>query len=141
MTNDYRAMCAELVEAIEDDDFFRLKDALRFCEAVLSARTALAQPEPEGLTDEELLAMRSWPSHGPTFDSDLVDFARTVMVPVPQPVAVSERLPGAEDCDEQGQCWMSTTATDPSWVLDYPERCTNWTHWLPANALPITEAQ
>jgi hypothetical protein len=23
----------------------------------------------------------------------------------PQPVAVSERLPGAEDCDEQGRCW------------------------------------
>jgi len=27
-------------------------------------------------TDDELLAMRSWSSHGPTFDSDLVEFGR-----------------------------------------------------------------
>ena len=51
MTNPYRAMCAEL----------------------------LAQPVVEGPTDEELLAMRSWSCHGPTFDSDLVDFARAVL--------------------------------------------------------------
>jgi hypothetical protein len=48
MTDQFRAMCAELVKAIEDDDFFRPtdpnNDALRFCKAVLSARTALAQP-------------------------------------------------------------------------------------------------
>ena len=60
-TNPYRAMCAELVEAIEDDDFFRPtdpnNDALRFCKAVLSARTALAQPKTEGPTDEELLEL------------------------------------------------------------------------------------
>ena len=61
---------------------------------------------------------------------------RTVLVPALKPVPVSERLPGAEDCDDEGCCWMSTTATDPGWVLDYPEHCTNWTHWLPANALP-----
>jgi hypothetical protein len=36
--------------------------------------SALAQPEPVAPTDEELLAMRSWSCHGPTFDSDLVDF-------------------------------------------------------------------
>jgi len=36
-------------------------------------------PAPEAApvaTDEELLAMRSWSSHGPTFDSDLVEFGR-----------------------------------------------------------------
>jgi len=46
-----------------------------------------AQPSPaappapvgEGPTDDELLAMRSWSSHGHTFDSDLVDFARAVL--------------------------------------------------------------
>jgi hypothetical protein len=41
-----------------------------------SHAATLAQPEPEGVTDEELLAMRSWSCHGPTFDSDLVDFGR-----------------------------------------------------------------
>jgi hypothetical protein len=36
-------------------------------------------PEPAPVaTDEELLAMRSWSSHGPTFDSDLVEFGRAV---------------------------------------------------------------
>jgi len=38
-------------------------------------------PSPEAApvaTDEELLAMRSWSSHGPTFDSDFVEFGRAV---------------------------------------------------------------
>ena len=47
----------------------------------------------DGPTDEELLAMRSWSSHGHTFDSDLVDFARAVLsrwgrpaaTPAPEP--------------------------------------------------------
>jgi hypothetical protein len=34
-------------------------------------------PEPAPVaTDEQILAMRSWSSHGPTFDSDLVEFGR-----------------------------------------------------------------
>ena len=55
----------------------------------------------------------------------------------PQPVPVSERLPGAGDCDAEGRCWLSNNEIEPGWVLDYPERCTNWTHWLPFHALPI----
>jgi hypothetical protein len=38
-----------------------------------------AIPTPEAApvaTDEQILAMRSWSSHGPTFDSDLVEFGR-----------------------------------------------------------------
>jgi hypothetical protein len=46
MPDEFRALCAELIEAIEDDDFFSPtdpnNDALRFSKAVLSARTALA---------------------------------------------------------------------------------------------------
>ena len=46
MPNEFRALCADLIEAIEDDDFFRPtdpnNDALRFCKAVLRARAALA---------------------------------------------------------------------------------------------------
>jgi len=41
-------------------------------------RAERAAPTPEAppvATDEELLAMRSWSSHGPTFDSDLVGLA------------------------------------------------------------------
>ena len=69
-----------------------------------AARAALAvEPVWEGPSDEELLAMRSWSSHGPTFDSDLVDFGRrcyslarwgtpSVIAPAPEPGEV----PGAE---------------------------------------------
>jgi hypothetical protein len=81
MTTDFRALCAELTDALDTwlmahhyggvppQDGADAKLALR-------ARTALSQPEPVAPTDEALLAMRSWSCHGPTFDSDLVDFGR-----------------------------------------------------------------
>ena len=53
MTNPYRAMCAELVrrwDAANGDH-----DLLGVADAMDRARLLLAQPEPEGLTDEELL--------------------------------------------------------------------------------------
>ena len=52
MTDTFRAMCAELVRrwdaANGDHDLIDVADAMD------RARTLLAQPEPEGLTDEEL---------------------------------------------------------------------------------------
>jgi hypothetical protein len=95
MSTVFRDLCAELVEQLQraiNDYGFSLEgeSALMF-----RARKELAQPEREGpslaevdelaaptpeaapvATDEELLAMRSWSSHGPTFDSDLVEFGR-----------------------------------------------------------------
>ena len=66
--------------------------------------------------------------------------------PTPQPVAVSERLPGPEDCDEQGRCWawlpfdLDEEEDGDTWRLTpskwLPESWERWTHWLPANALP-----
>jgi hypothetical protein len=50
--------------------------ALRARALLAEADATLAQPEAATPTDEELLAMRSWSSHGPTLDSDLVDFGR-----------------------------------------------------------------
>jgi len=57
--------------------------------------TPTAQPEPEPVapTDEELLAMRSWSSHGHTFDSDLVDFGRRCYNLAKQPVSTPFKLP------------------------------------------------
>jgi hypothetical protein len=60
----------------------------------------------------------------------------------PQPVPVSERLPGAEDCDGRGRCWLLYRSTSmnrrPAWslvhrrsILDAP-----YSHWLPHWALP-----
>jgi len=94
MTNPtFRALCAELVEqlqrAINDYGFcLEASDALMH-----RARTALTQPEPVAPTDEELLAMRSWSSHGPTFDSDLVDFGRRCYNLAKQPVSTPHKLP------------------------------------------------
>jgi hypothetical protein len=71
----YKALCAELLEWAERTSSHYYKQA----DVIIRARAALAEPVGEGPSDEELLAMRSWSSHGSTFDSDLVDFARAVL--------------------------------------------------------------
>jgi hypothetical protein len=78
-----------------------------------------------------------------------VDHARAVLAKwgtlTPQPVAVSERLPGPEDCDEQGRCWMFGNV-EGDWRListinpGIPKLKYCFSHWLPANALPTPEA-
>jgi hypothetical protein len=54
----------------------------------------------------------------------------------PTPTPVAERLPGPEDCDAEGQCWWWDTAAE-SWILALYAHWTDFTHWLPANALPV----
>ena len=72
----------------------------------------------------------------------------TLLVPVAQPVAVSERLPGPEDCDEQGRCWLwerdcgysgcKWALVDRTWSLSQSDQDLSvYTHWLPFNALPL----
>jgi hypothetical protein len=110
MNNDIRAALERLVELDDVDAAW----GLHWDEAIAAARAALAaEPVGEGPSDEELLAMRSWSSHGPTFDSDLVDFGRrcynlarwgtpaTPPAPEPgeQPVSQSYKLP------EPGDAW------------------------------------
>jgi hypothetical protein len=89
---DYRALCAELLAALDrqaasdpeaDGGLLRHR-----------ARAALAQPEPEGPTDEELRLMAAeWGHRTP------VEFARAVLArygrPTLTPISVSERLPEA----------------------------------------------
>ena len=77
----------------------------------------------------------------------------------PEPVPVSERLPGPEDCDAEGRCWLLTVEDDyPQWRLHsiqgaQPGGAMIWvpvdrspgvmvdcfytSHWLPAHALPL----
>jgi hypothetical protein len=68
----------------------------------------------------------------------------------PQPVAVSERLPGAEDCIKRGNdhwCWgqersLLTGRASARWRLMRVSALTDEAvNWLPANALPTPEAQ
>ena len=54
MTDTFRAMCAELLAALEGEGYTHWVTPPDEDELCLRARALLAQPEPEGLTDEEL---------------------------------------------------------------------------------------
>jgi hypothetical protein len=70
---DFRALCAELLQELEDADGWAYQEALKD-----QARAALAQPEPVGPTDEELYDY--WISTSPEFGcADPVGFARAVL--------------------------------------------------------------
>jgi hypothetical protein len=71
--------------------------------------------------------------------------------PTIKPVPVAERLPGAEDCDEEGRCWIGMwNEIDgeqiPDWELSTPAHYT-WkgitaiSCWLPHHALPVPGAE
>ena len=101
MTNPYRAMCAELIEELRDPQNYADWEDIEELKA--RARALLAEPEAVGPGDEDLVeALRRlliWPprSTEAACEQDYT-FARAVLArwgrPTPQPVAVSERLPG-----------------------------------------------
>ena len=125
------------------------------------ARAALAQPEPEVVTDEELLrtygkAKREHCYDGPIDDwprreerAATVHGLRAVIAadrahythPTIEPVPVAERLPGPEDCDAEGRCWWEFEGSDdyePCWALRKMHGIPfDSTRWLPHHALPI----
>jgi hypothetical protein len=165
MTTDYRAMCAELLEALEIQlDELRFND--RLC---IRARALLAQPEPEEPTDEEIMELMPqqmrddlaaaaraltgdmpWPDNPKAagamriiLNRHAVDHARAVLAkwghPTPQLVPVSERLPGPEDCLDEGWAWFFNQRI--GWRQAVLPVSPGYTHWLPAHALPTPEAQ
>ena len=109
MTNPYRAMCAELAEELVSE--------YGYC-------TEWEKGLPLCVSNV----------------SELLTRARALLAqPVAQPVAVSERLPGPEDCIfPTGECWWFDPHADGAWYMDTFQG--NYTHWLPANALPTPEA-
>lgn len=58
----------------------------------------------------------------------------------PQPVPVSERLPGPGDCDAEGFCWWWCSPAE-RWLrigIPQPDQASQvHTHWLPAHDLPL----
>jgi hypothetical protein len=132
------------------------------CAKVMSllaqARAALEQPESEDLTDgklEELADAHMFMdgSNG-TMHLEHLDFARAAIAadrslcarPAIKPVPVSERLPGPEDCDEEGRCWWgrpSEELCNSDWFLatcaEVDEFCDAWPPivFLPHWALPV----
>ena len=153
MTTDYRALCAELLEELEnairviyhEDGTKHISTA----DAVIAkADAALAQPEPVGPTDVELddLECSMWVATGvveqgqaeevpPTYRA----FARAALArwgrPTITPIPVSERLPGPEDCDAEETCWM-WHPVNFHYCLCRPDPSVH-THWLPFHALSL----
>ncbi len=111
---DFRALCAELLDALENAiGVIYGKGGTKHistADAVITkADAALSQPEPQGPTGR----------------------------PAVEPVPVSERLPGPEDCDGDGRCWW-WDEDDDMWRLSEHRPCILCcTHWQPHWALPV----
>ena len=143
MTPDYRVLCAELVELCTPvDSIPQLAERLQKLNALADrARALLAQPEPEGPSDDELDELfTEIDQSGEALSWRL--YARATLDrwgrPAPQPVPVSERWPNFSDCDPQERVWAWNPVLD-HWKLSRINRSVH-THWLPAHALPTPEA-
>jgi hypothetical protein len=154
MTTDYRALCAELIEAVLSDD-----SHIDCVEIAHRARALLDQPVAEGPTDDKLMdiaratdlvyymgedcGFASPYMEGTDITAEVLAYARAVLArwghPTPQPVAVSERLPRPEDCLDEGWAWFFNQRI--GWRQAVLPVSPGYTHWLPANALPTPEAQ
>ena len=120
---------------------------------------ALAQPEPEVLARVEfgdtefncpsdvVLAQYcdDWFFGNPRDEVDPVDLCRgaiKLFAQMPTPIPVEERLPGPEDCDAEGRCWLRGNVegdwrlVDPS-NTGVPQLKYCFSHWLPRHALPV----
>ncbi len=195
MTDYYRALCAELLCSLEQYPVQPPRDR----DLIDRARAALAQPEQQGPTDEEAVALYSevMAFHDCKTLGDMAGhFARAVLArwgraaiePVPvseglpprvghilrlaeiirevdgnhdkgaavlaeailshpgsrwspaiEPVPVAERLPGPEDLDSQGTCWM-WHPVNYHYCLCRPDPSAH-SHWLPHHALPVPQQE
>jgi hypothetical protein len=141
---DFRALCAELAERLDRRSMKSHKEA----ELIATARAALAA-EPQGPTDEEIVAFADEQCFlvgiitEPLYVVDVAGFAHALLArwgsATPRPIPVTERLPGAEDRDDDGDCWWLTPSDEETgafWCL-YEGDIGEHTHWLPAPALPL----
>ena len=150
MTYDYKRLCNELLSYLYQCNW---PDAKRFYALVERARAALAEPEPEGPTLRQLMMLAD--DMEMALVSEAAEYARAVLArwgnhprfpdSSTQPIPVSERLPGPEDCDAEGKCWWwyppVPEQTYGYWAHEddaVPERAVDEqpSHWLSANALP-----
>jgi len=102
------------------------------------ARAYLAQAEPEEPTVMEIIALAD---EIEAEELGQVDLVRRALArwgrPAVEPVPVSKRLPGEEDCDPSFQCWWFTPSEE-KWIL-WPIKWAGpeCSHWLPHYALPV----
>lgn len=139
---DFRALCAELVDELEDwiayGDEADCADAHAFVDR---ARAALAQPEPQGPTDEGLDELFTEIDQSGESESWRT-YARAVRARwgtrTLEPIPLAERQPTEADCDAEGRCWW--------WHPESYERNACWCYsrgsgveslWLPHWKLPM----
>ena len=122
------------------------------------ARTAPSQPEPVAPTDEELedLAAQMAIEHRGDQRSYAPFYARAVLTrwgtPTIQPVPVSERLPGPDDCNDDSEVWIQeggiqeqyfdeSSWVPSAWVMREYESSDERRKapWLPHWALPVPQ--
>ena len=161
MTTDYRAMCAELLLFSEEAGEICMNESLwpksdPTCTLLDRARALLDQPVaevpkpvvdysrvPEIATEAQIRSAAQYLVKKRNCDGDLIPAIEYAIArwgrPTPQPVAVSERLPSAADCDAEGRCWWHRYTPTKEWHLQ-SVYIGQYNYWLPANALPTPEA-
>jgi len=166
----------DLAEEFNGDPVPAMRRALE-----LWGRPAIAQPEPQGPTDLppvqetaperiflHLNGANEWlpfkDEEGVVWSPDQIDESDIPYVRAdlarwshftPQPVPISERLPGPEDCDAEGRCWWESPeskyiiydmnpidreeiTTPPAYYLKKRHPLDTLYHrWLPHWALPV----
>ena len=170
---DYKQLCARMADELDHYRQLLMDDRRETHALATEARAALAQPEPEWPTDEEIMELMPQQMRDDLaaaaralsgFDPDnikaasvfriilnrhAVDHALAVLAKwgnhpespdsSTQPIPVSGRLPGLEDCDAEGRCWWHGEGGDMvGWTYQDSEGFSYYkaTHWLPAHALP-----
>ena len=99
------------------------------------------------LCAELLQSLAEYDSANPYHEHrDLITRARAVLAMLDRaaftPIPVSERLPGAEDCDAKGRCWWGDAGDDefvPSWRLCEQPDIPCFDHWLPHWAIRLPQ--
>ena len=155
MNINYRALCAELLDEIGHES-----PTTRLARAALAQLEPVStepdvEPEASWTEDEAIVAYDSayrksagmehtgfgaassyTEHHREGIRAVLARYGRPAITPIP----VSERLPGPEDCDAEGQCWWWHVDA-LAWFFrganhrDFPL----WTHWLPFHVLPLPQ--
>jgi hypothetical protein len=151
---DFRALCAELLQELEHASDWDYQQALKD-----QARAALAQPEPVaapsavctgcGTPRHEAISVIAAGSIAccpdcstlTVEDRNAIRKVAALAQSEPQgPVPITERLPGPEDCDAEGRCWVISQLGNSRWNLDtIGAGLCFYTHWLPHHALPLPQ--
>ena len=147
MTADFKALCEELCDLLDQIDLSIFRRAGIFREVQTRARAALEAPPAPVVGDDDLRGVfydhcdydddASWIESEQFIVAVRAVLAKCGTTPAPVPVPVTERLPGQEDRNKNGECWWFNRAGVAEWQLSSGGPYGDF--WLPAHALPLPE--